>query len=72
MNDEQRVVDGQAQSNEFDEVGDVEHHQEVMGQGVDDAERARHRAAGDQQGHQRCPREPEHQSQDQEGHEDGQ
>ena len=59
MDDEQGVVDGERQADELHDVGHVEDHEEVMGEDVDHAQRARDGRARDEEGDQRRPADPQ-------------
>ena len=61
VDDEQRIVDGEAEADELDQVGHIEHHQQDVGQGVDDGQRPRGGAQGHHEGQQDGQGEPQRQ-----------
>ena len=63
VDDQQRVVDGQAEADELDHVGHIEHHQEFVGQGIDEGQGGRGGAQGYDERHQDGQGEPQGQGQ---------
>ena len=71
MHHEQRVVDRQAQPDQLDDVGDVEHHREVPGEQVDDAQGGGDGPRRHTERHQQRRAEPEDHEQQHEGDDEG-
>jgi len=55
MNDEQRIVDREREADEFDDIRDVEDHEKVVGEEIDDTECAGDRRPGDEKRYERRP-----------------
>ena len=60
VHDQQRIVNRQGETDEFDDVGYVEHHGDPMREQEDDAERARGGGRRDEVGDDQGPTEAEH------------
>jgi len=60
VDDKQRVVDGEPEPDELDEIRDIAHHRDAMRETEDDGERRGDRAGRKHERHEHGEREPEH------------